>query len=468
MKRDVQLVFPRTLHRKLIEHLFPGDFNEHGAVIAAGLAATPAGPRLLVREVWLAEEPQDYRLGTQGHMGLQATFIHRCITQCRDQRLVYLAVHNHGGSEQVAFSHVDMASHERGYRALLDIANGMLVGALVVADEAMEVDVWHPEGSRSTLRQARVLGAGIERYYPNRNIRLAAEGESQPITDSYSRQILFLGASGQALFERAKVAIIGLGGIGSLLSEYLARLGVGHLVLIDPDRLETSNTSRVVGSQASDFETEGANSSLKIDIAERVARQARPSIRIDKIADDFSRDEVARRVLDCDFLFLAADSMRARLVFNAIVHQYYIPGIQLGTKVRVDPGTGRIDAAFSVVRTVRPGEGCLLCNQLIDSARLADEWKSDAERKDQQYGANIPNPSVITMNAVAAAHAVNDFLFGFTGIRSEDKTLYRRYDHLEQSTIYEHPRLDPNCPECSSAITSRLGLGDARPLPTAQ
>jgi hypothetical protein len=468
LRRDAQLVFPQSLHRKLLDHLFPGDFHEHAAVIAAGLARTPTGPRLLVREVWPAQEPQDYRVGPNGHMGLQATFIHRWITRCRDQRLVYLAVHNHGGSGRVAFSSVDIASHEKGYRALLDIANGMPVGAVVMADGAIEIDLWHPAGPRSTLQQARILGPSIERVYSNRNAQKTSEGELGASAENYCRQILFLGEAGQALFKRAKVAIIGLGGIGSIVSEYLARLGVGHLVLIDPDLLESSNTARVIGSRPTDLGTTAGGSTLKIDIAERVAREAQPDIIIEKFADDFARDCVARRVLDCDFLFLAADSMRARLVFNAVVNQYYIPGVQLGTKVRVDPATGHIDTAFSVVRNVRPGEGCLLCNQLIDPARLADEWKTDAESEDQQYGLRIPNPSVITMNAVAAAHAVNDFLFTFTGTRSGETALYRRFDHLQQSLLFEQPRRDADCLECSHSSKSRLGFGDAKPLPTAQ
>lgn len=452
----------------MLGHLFPGDFCEHAAVIAAGLATTGARTRLLARDAWIAKEPQDYRVGDHGHMGLQASFIHRCITQCRDERLVYLATHNHGGSGRVAFSEVDMASHQRGYRALLDIAAGMPVGALVVADAAIEADIWFPGGERSALRQARVLGSTIERYYPNRSVRSDVEGDARHV-EKYARQILFLGSMGQALFERTKVAIVGLGGIGSLVVEYLARLGIGHLTLIDPDELETSNMSRVVGSRLNDVSSDATgHSTLKVDIAERVAREAHPSIRIEKIADDFAKDRVARRVLDCDFIFLAADTMRARLVFNAIVQQYYIPGVQLGTKVTVDAKTERIESAFSVVRNVRPGEGCLLCNQLIDPVRLAEEWKSDSEKDDQQYGARIANPSVITMNSVAAAHAVNDFLFSFTGILSQEKAPYRRYDHLTQSVIYEHPRQDSHCTECSGASMSRLGLGDARSLPTAQ
>lgn len=465
MMRDTQLVFPKVLHRKLIDHLFPGDLCEHGAVVAAGLATTSSGTRLLVREVWLAEEPQDYRVGSSGHMGLQASFIHRCITRCRDERLVYLAVHNHGGSGYVAFSPVDLASHERGYRALLDIANGMPVGALVVAEGAMEVDLWKIDGTRSALRDARILGERIERLYSDPQVRLAMEGGNVSVQDIYSRQALLFGSKGQSLFKRAKVAVVGLGGIGSLVCEYLARLGVGHLVLIDPDYLESSNFSRVVGAHSEDLATGESLAKLKIDIAARVARDAQPGIEIDGVADDFSRLSVANRVLDCDFIFLAADSMRARLVFNAIVHQYYIPGVQLGSKIHIDETFGSVISAFSVIRAVRPGEGCLLCNQLIDPAKLAEEWKSDEERNDQQYGVKIANPSVITMNAVAAAHAVNEFLFAFTGLRQKEKTLYRRFNHLDQSVAYEHPRKDAHCPECSHSSISRLGLGDARPLP---
>lgn len=468
MKRDVQLVLPASLYSKLMDHLFPGDYYEHGAVLAAGVATTQAGLRLLVREVWTAEEPTDYRLGPKGYMGLQAPFIHRCITRCRDQRLVYLAVHNHGGAGHVAFSDVDMASHARGYPALLDIANGMPVGALVVAKGAFELDLWHPGGRRSALREARVLGPSIERYYPNSLDRRVEEGEVPEHVESHSRQVLFLGPSGQALLKRAKIAVIGLGGVGSLVSEYLARLGVGRLLLIDPDRLELSNISRVVGARESDLPHAADRATLKVDIAERVAREAQKSIAVEKIAGDFAREDVAKRVLDCDYMFLAADSMRARLVFNAIVQQYYIPGVQLGTKVRIDPNDGRIEAAFSVVRAVRPGEACLLCNQLIDPARLAAEWKSDSEKVDQQYGLQLPNPSVITMNSVAAAHGVNDFLFAFTGLRAKEPALYRRYDHLSQSTVYEQPRRDDDCPECSAAIASRFGFGDARMLPTSR
>ena len=64
--------------------------------------------------------------------------------------------------------------------------------------------------------------------------------------------------------------------------------------------------------------------------------------------------------------------MRARLLFNAIVHQYLIPGVQVGAKVRVDRATGEVLDAFSVVRPVTSDSGCLLCSGLINSAKLQE------------------------------------------------------------------------------------------------
>lgn len=56
-------------------------------------------------------------------------------------------------------------------------------------------------------------------------------------------------------------------------------------------------------------------------IARRVARSANPRSRVEAIAGNVIDPDVAARILDCDYAFLAADSMQARLVFNAVVHQ---------------------------------------------------------------------------------------------------------------------------------------------------
>ena len=70
------------------------------------------------------------------------------------------------------------------------------------------------------------------------------------------------------------------------------------------------------------------------------------------------------------------------------------------------------------VRPVLPGFGCLGCNGLIDPARLQQEATSAAKLAQQRYvdDVAVSAPSVITLNAVAAAHAANDYMLSLTGV----------------------------------------------------
>jgi hypothetical protein len=469
------LRIPPDLMDRLTSHLFPGDGDEHGAVIAAGMVQTSRGVRLLARDLVVAEDGVDYVPGKRGYRMLTASFVTENILRCASDRLVYLAIHCHGGRDSVGFSSDDFASHERGYPALLDLAEGLPVGALVLASNALAGDIWLPGERRVELEHGLVAGRPqrvLRAQPPRRSIALPA----------YDRQARLFGDRGQEILRRQKVGVIGAGGAGSLIIEYLARLGVGHLVVTDPERIELSNLPRVVGSTRRDALTWLTAPSRpaqirqlgerlarrKTHIAAQVARQANSGMIVEKIVGDIADDSVAQRFADCDFVFLAADSMRSRLVFNALVHQYLIPGAQVGAKVTVDKGTGEILDVFSVYRPVLPGIGCLWCNGLISPSRLQEEALTEAERREQRYveDSTIHAPSVITLNAVACAHAVDDYLFATTGLLAPGTTnAYRRFLPREADFMLDDPRQDPNCTECGASPKGRLGAGSSMRLP---
>jgi molybdopterin/thiamine biosynthesis adenylyltransferase len=468
--------FPPDLWERLQKHLFPGDHDEHGAVIGAGIVQTKRGTRLLARTLYLAEDGVDYVPGDYGYRKLTAEFVRDRILDCREDGLAYLAIHCHGGQDEVAFSRQDLASHERGYPALSDIAAGQVVGALVFASNAVAGDLWLPNGDRINLTGATIVQHPLRKLYPAPLAR--------PVSDlQYDRQARLFGDRGQHCLANQKVGVIGAGGAGSLIVEYLARLGVGHLVVIDPERLDVTNLPRVVGSLRSDalawlqggkapsFVRKLAErlSRLKVSIAARVAKQANPGIAFEAIAKNVVDPGVALRLVDCDYVFLAADSMQARLVFNALVHQYCIPGVQVGAKVPVDRETGDVSGVFSVVRPVWPGHGCLWCNELISPAGLQAEALSEQERERQRYvdEPTVNAPSVITLNAVAAAHAVNDYLFNVTGLLYRTHAhQYTRFIPQTMEVVFEQPRKDAACRECGSGQRGRLSYGDSRRLPT--
>ncbi|WP_052362304.1 ThiF family adenylyltransferase [Geminisphaera colitermitum] len=374
----------QVMFDELSAHLFPGDHDEHGAVIAAGICRSKRGTRFLARKLFLAREGIDYVPSKYGYRALSAEFVARVSGYCSQHKLAYFAIHCHGGRDEVAFSSVDLESHKRSYPALLDITEGVPVGALVFATNAVAGEIWTPDGIER-LTSMVIVGMNHRRLYPQ------LPRVPEVLSEIYHRQSLLFGARGQAILKGTKVGVIGMGGVGSLVSEWLARLGVGEIVAIDYDKLEPSNQSRVMGARWWDAPEFLLNSRLpllrklgtklstyKVSIGERVARAANPRVKYQAIIGSIVTEEVALQLKDADYIFLCADSMQSRLVFNALVHQFLVPGVQIGSKVSVDRDTGDITDIFCVTRPVLPqaGGGCLWCNQLISSSKLQEEVMS--------------------------------------------------------------------------------------------
>jgi molybdopterin/thiamine biosynthesis adenylyltransferase len=451
-------------------HLFPGDGDEHGLVLRCGIARSPRGTRLLVRDVAPAIDGVDYVEGSRGYRKLTAEFVADNIDVCAQEKLAYIAVHNHGGQDRVGFSGTDMASHERGYPALLDINDGVPVGALVFANNAAAGDIWTSDGKRHAITGLRVAGR------PQR--MLIPEPVAAQVADStYDRQARIFGDRGQAILAGSKVAVVGLGGIGSLISEYLARLGVGELLLIDPDRLDPTNLPRVVGARRSDalpllqnqtrpqwMQLIGARlATSKVKVAARVARQASRTVRIDAVPRSVVEADVAAMLTDCDHIFLAADSALARRLINSITHQYLIPNTQVGSKVTVIDG--EVADIFSVSRMSSPGGGCLQCNGLIPAWKLTEEATAEVQRRRQRYvdDEDVHAPSVITLNAVAASRAVDDWLMTIGGLTDSETSAdhWVEYHPLTDEVVEHEPAKSPECRHCG---VSRFARGDGTPL----
>lgn len=473
MNQPWTMTMPSGLYSDLIAHLFPGDGDEHGAVVAAGVATTSRGTRLLARELFIAEDGVDFVPGRWGYRMLTAEFVSARIAYCRDNALAYLAIHNHGGHAAVGFSEPDNRSHERGYPALLDIS-GQPVGALVLARNAVAGDIWTEDRRRRPIRETIVVGRNIVRVYP--------EPPPQPpkAGPEYDRQVRWFGERGQALLERLKVGVIGAGGVGLPLVTMLARIGVGTLVVIDPDRVDPTNLPRLdvrrIDAMMQLRRIPGLNalanqlSARKVRMARRAARRANPGIRFISYPTNVIEPQAANELTDCDFLFLAADSHQARMIFNAIVYQYLIPGFQLGTRIDTDTQTGAVGDIRTNLRLVLPDTGCLRCNNLISGARLQEESLPTPERERNRYVAEVPAPSVISFNTLSAAQAATDFMLMIGEIIDESApTDYLRF--LPRERLAEPIEPIPNrltCRDCGLVPESRRARGDSVDLPVPE
>lgn len=465
---------------ELMAHLFPGDGDEHGAALLCGSVKTTSGVRLLVREVVLAVDGHDYVPGSRGYRHLSGEFVTNQIRRAKDEGLTYLAVHNHGGANSVDFSATDLESHERGYPTLVGLT-GRPVGALVCAQGAVAGDIWFPSGHRAPLDRVDVVGSRRVILTPTKPPR------STRASIRFHRQSLLFGAEGQAILASTRVVVVGAGGVGMLLVQYLARLGVGHILVVDPERVESSNLPRLPETTRLDamefLDRESVPRWLrrvgrrlaapKVRVARRIARRADANVTLAPVIGDIADDHVAALTKDADYLFLAADTMLARDVVNQLAYQYLIPTLQVGSKVVIDPASGTATDAFAVVRHVGFEPGCLRCAGLIDPARLSEEALGDPTQVRRQRYIDDPEieaPSVITLNALGSGFAANDFMMAAVGLGGakpahrvlRNRPVGRNGSHV---TIVEPtPRF--GCPVCSTEPSSALSRGDGVDLPT--
>ena len=446
---------------RLNAHLF-SDREEHGAVLLCSVAVADDRLSLLVREVVLASEGVDYVEGIVGHRALTPDFVGDNIDRAADLGFTYLAVHNHGGRGSVAFSGIDLDSHERGYPALLQFAGGPPVGALVLSRDCVAGDIWLPTGGRIRLDRLVVVGLTSA-------IRRPTAARMGEVGETHNRQALLFGQVGQARLAEQVVAIVGLGGVGSIIAELLSRLGVGQFLLIDPDEIEASNLSRVVGAEVSDARPRRQmlagrlrpQTSRKVDVAARVIHQANPRAVVDTVVASVAEAEVAARLTGVDHIFLAADSAQARLVVNAVAHQYLVPVTQIGSKVQVHDGA--VTDVFSVVRSVAPALACLNCSGLISAAKLQEEGTDEEQRQRQRYVDDdmVHVPSVVALNSLGASRAVSDWMLEVAGLRSNAEAMWSEFHLLTDEAIQVEPRIG-HCLWCRD----RAAAGDSARLPT--
>ncbi|MGC4855087.1 ThiF family adenylyltransferase [Micromonospora sp. DT4] len=156
---------------------------------------------------------------------------------------------------------------------LADAVIGLLTGrGLILTAQAAAGDLWLSDGSRVDLAEVVIPSGNLIRLRP----RPACAGTAEFLHDRQARRF---GQLGQESLSRLRVAVVGLGGVGSILVEFLARLGVGGLVLIDDDIVNETNLPRLL---AAERDYVGRSKTLP---AVRNARRANPDIGLTVMAE---------------------------------------------------------------------------------------------------------------------------------------------------------------------------------------
>ena len=137
----------------------------------------------------------------------------------------------------------------------------------------------------------------------------------------YARQerLPQIGASGQKALRDRTVAIIGLGALGSVGADLLARAGVGRLLLIDRDIVEASNLQR----QTLYTEEDARLALPKAVAAEQRLALVNPEIKLEMHAIDLTAENIQGVLAEVDLILDGTDNFATRYLLNdyAVSHQ---------------------------------------------------------------------------------------------------------------------------------------------------
>lgn len=146
----------------------------------------------------------------------------------------------------------------------------------------------------------------------------------------------------QLLLQTKRVCIVGCGGLGGHLIEHMARIGVGHLTVIDGDRFDRTNLNRQLLSAEDNIGLSKAKEAQK-----RIG-QINPDCSVTAMEQFLTADNAAALLAGHDLVLDALDSIPHRLVLQRVCAERKIPLIH-----------GAVEGWFGQITTVFPGDDSL-------------------------------------------------------------------------------------------------------------
>lgn len=233
----------------------------------------------------------------------------------------------------------------------------------------------------------------------------------------FERHLGLFGAAGQDRLRRCHVAVVGIGGLGSIVVQQLALLGVGGLTLIDSEELADTDRNRNPLARLED----PVPGTWKVDLAERFVHSVDPAIQVVAIRDSLLSRDAFAAIREADYVMGCLDSEGARLVLTELCSAYERPYLDLASDV-VPDDSGVTYGGHVVLST--EGKGCLVCLRVLDLEDARQEMEGPEARKQRLalYGVtaemlDTSGPSVVSMNGLIASLGVTEFMVHVTGLR---------------------------------------------------
>jgi hypothetical protein len=438
----------------LRQHLFPADGYEAVALLLCGRRSGSVVRHLVQRVVPIPYSECSERTPTSVRWSSRT--LRDVLETASRAGLSVFKVHSHrNGLDE--FSATDDTADEAFFsnaRVWVDrpIAHGSVV---LMGDGRLFGRCIGADGAVEPLERIMVVGPDVRIHFWDRQVPATPE--------ALRRNAQAFGSRTVNLLKKLSVAVIGCSGTGSPAIEQLFRLGVGRLVLVEPEAVGVENLNRILHATAAD----AAAKRPKVDVIGDAIERAGVGTTVVRICHPLSTRRAVEAVAACDFAFGCMDGAEGRSVLNRLATYYLLPYLDLGVKLEADEQTGVIKEVSGAVHYLQPGLSTLMDRRVITPEDVQSEAlrridpDEHARREQERYikGAKESSPAVISVNFQVAAMAVNDFLARLHDYRTDGNDPFAEWRvNLCHVEFYTAPERDG-----AGYLAKCVGQGDVEP-----
>jgi hypothetical protein len=438
-------------HRQIRAMLFPGDENESVVFALCGSLRTDNHYILTVREV-IAVPSNCYLERTPSRVRWITEFLPDLLDKAMKEKLALLKIHSHPGGLR-AFSSTDDEADIDLFRSVYGWFDNDFIhaSAIMMPDGELIARVITSTGQLILISKIAVAGDDLYFWF---------SGEECETLPAYTQAF---GEGTAQTLRKLSVAVVGCSGTGSPVVEQLKRLGVGRLVLVDPDRVEEKNLNRILGATMDD----ARQGRFKVDVlADEIARTGLGT-EVLPLPENLHSLDVIKAVAECDVIFGCVDSVDGRHLLNRLAVYYLNPFFDIGVRLDAD-GNGSVNQICGTVHYLQADRSSLLSRGVytLDQLRSADLKRTSPEVYQEQLqskyivGIAEDRPAVISINMYFASLAVNEFLLRLHRCRDDSNADYAIHCiSLTQGATYSDVDDEP-----CSVLSRHVGRGDVNPL----
>lgn len=314
-----------------------------------------------------------------GNVAIQESYSLRIALQAEQHPFAVGLVHSHPRDYLPIASDIDddMDCYYADY--LIGFTSGRPYLSLIIAerDGAIEASgrVWI-HGQWQPVTRFVVEGRSLPSWVGRNRLRDRRLDENR-----IARLSAGFGRVAAQRIRNACIAVVGASGTGSPAIEVLARAGVGHIIVVDPDRIEGSNLERLHGGYLSHVESRAS----KVAIAKEHVAAIDPDIHFEGLIGRVPQQTVVERLVQADLILGCTDQQHARLALSELAFRYLVPVIDCG--VALEGANGHVTGQTIQLVNFESEDACAVCRQMISWERVGQELMPESERKSRQAAA---------------------------------------------------------------------------------